>query len=80
MQNLDISKFHSSLDKNNGKLVWYFKSLWYAIVSNMTHCYILFGMKEKMVSFELCVSPVLTQNQDFWNFHGSQTLNNGKII
>ena len=46
MQNLDIWNFHISLALNNGKLFGYFKSLWYAIVSNMTHFYILFGMKE----------------------------------
>ena len=33
-----------------------------------------------MVSFELCVSSVLTENEDIWNFHGSLTLNNGKLI
>ena len=65
---------------NNRKLVWYFKSLWYAVVSNMTHFYILFGMREKMPFLEQCVSPVLTQNQDIWNFYGSLTLNNGKLI
>ena len=46
----------------------------------MTHFYILFGMGEKMAFVELCVSPVLTQNQDIWNFYGSLTLNNGKLI
>ena len=56
MQNLDIWNFHSSLALNNGKLVRYFKSLWYAIVSNMTHFYILFGMRGKMPLFELCVT------------------------
>ena len=34
----------------------------------MTHFYILFGMKEKKIPFLNCVSPVLTQNQDIWNF------------
>ena len=33
----------------------------------MTYFYILFGMREKMSFLELCVSPVLTQNQDIWN-------------
>ena len=33
-----------------------------------------------MASFELCVSPVLTQNQHIWNIHDSLTLNNGKLI
>ena len=31
-----------------------------------------------MVRFELCVSPVLRQNHDIWNFHCSVTLDNGK--
>ena len=46
---------------NNGKIVRYFKSHWYAIVSNMIDVYILFGMREKLAIVELCVSPVLTQ-------------------
>ena len=29
-----------------------------------------------MACFELCVSPVLRQKQDTWNFHSSLTLNN----
>ena len=33
-----------------------------------------------MAFFELCVSSVLTQNKGIWNFHGSLTLNNGKLI
>ena len=80
MQNLDIWNFHSSLALNDGKLIGYFKSLWYAIVSNMTHFYILFGMREKLPFFELRVLPVPTRNQDIWNFYGSLTLNNGKLI
>ena len=32
-----------------------------------------------MACFELCVSPVLTQNEDIWNFHSSLTLNKGKL-
>ena len=46
----------------------------------MTHLFILFGMKEKMAYFEPCVSSVLTQNEDIWNFHGSLTLIKGKLI
>ena len=72
-QNEDIWNFHGSLTLNKGKLIEYFGSLWYAIVSNMTHFVILFGMRKKMACFELCVSPVLTQNEDIWNFHGSPT-------
>ena len=33
-----------------------------------------------MACFEICVSPVLMQNEDIWNFHGSLTLNKGKLI
>ena len=79
-QNEDIWNFHSSLTLNKGKLISYSGSLWYAIMSNMTHFSILFGMREKMAFLELCVSSVLTQNEDIWNFHGSLTLNKGKLI
>ena len=33
-----------------------------------------------MAFFELCASSVLKQNEDIWNFHGSLTLNKGKLI
>ena len=33
-----------------------------------------------MACFELCVSSVLTQNEDIWNFHGSLTLNKGNLF
>ena len=33
-----------------------------------------------MAYFELCISSVLTQNEDIWDFHGSLTLNEGKLI
>ena len=46
MQNLDIRNFYSLHALNNGKLVGYSKSLWYAIVSNMTHFHILLGMRK----------------------------------
>ena len=36
--------------------------------------------EKKMTFFELCVSSVLTQNEDIWNFQGSLTLNNGILI
>ena len=45
----------------------------------MPLCQILWH-EEKMASFEPRVSPVLTQNEDIWNFRGSRTLNNGKLI
>ena len=36
-QNEDIWNFHGSLTLNKRKLICDFGSLWYAIVSNMTH-------------------------------------------
>ena len=33
-----------------------------------------------MARFPQCVCPILTQNEDIWNFHGSLTLNKGKLI
>ena len=33
-----------------------------------------------MPFFEIWVSSVLMQNPGIWNFHGSLTLNNGKLI
>ena len=50
MKNPDILNFDSSLTMNNGKLIRYFRSPLYAIASNI----IPFGMREKMVCFELC--------------------------
>ena len=41
--------------------------------------FILFG-KRKIWPVLNCVSPVLTQNEDLWNIHGSLTLNTGKLI
>ena len=39
---------------NNGKLIRYLRDHLYAIVSNMAHFLISFGMREKMACFELC--------------------------
>ena len=75
-QNLDIWNFHGSLTLNN---LIFLKPL-------VCHCvkydsfFILFGMRKKLACFELCVSSVLTENEDIWNFHGSLTLNKGKLI
>ena len=44
----------------------------------MTLFFSQFGMREKMACFELCVSPVLIQNQHIWNYHGSLILDNGE--
>ena len=49
----DIWNFYSSLTMNNGKLIRYFRSHLYAIVSNMAHFLIPFGMREKMACFKL---------------------------
>ena len=76
-QNEDIWNFHSSLTLNTGKLTG---SLWYVIVSNMTHSFHSVCNEEKIACFELCVLSVLTQNEDIWNFQGSLTLNKGKLI
>ena len=46
-QNRDIWTFHHSPTLNIGKRIGYFRNPWYAIVSNMTHFFILFGMREK---------------------------------
>ena len=79
-QNEDIWNFHSSLTLNKGKLTSYSGSLWYAIVSKcVSFCHSVWNEK-KMTYFELCVSSVLMQNEDIWNFHGSLTLNKGKLI
>ena len=78
-ENEDNWNFDGSLTLNKGKLICDFGSLWYAIVSNMTHFVILFGMIENGL-FDLCVSSVLTENEDNWNFHGSLTLDKGKLI
>ena len=80
MQNADIWNFHGSLTLNNGKPIWYSKSLWYAIVSNIINLFVLFGTREKIPLFEVWVWSVLTQNSDIWNFLHSPTLNIGKLI
>ena len=46
----------------------------------MTNFVSQFGIREKMACFDLHVSPVLMENEDIWNFHGSLTLNKGKLI
>ena len=73
-------EFRSSLTLNKGKPVWYSGNLWYPIVSNMTHFFILFEWEKKIACFGLSVSLVLTQNEDIWNFHGLLTLDNRKLM
>ena len=80
MENQHIWNFHSSLTLYNRKLIWYFGSPWYTIMSNMSHFFILFRMRDKMVSFELCITHLLMENQHIWNFHSSLTLYNRKLI
>ena len=80
MQNEDIWNFHGSLTLNKGKGIRYSGSLWYPIASNMTNFLHSFRKKEKIACFGLSVSPVLRENEDIWNFHGSLTLNKGKLI
>ena len=36
--------------------------------------------ERKMPFLKVWVSPVLMQNPDNWNFHGSLTLSDGKLI
>ena len=75
-------EFYGSLTLNNRKIIGYFRRLSYAIVSNMTHFDNSHSVwnERKMPFFEVWVSPVLMQNPDVWNFHGSLTSNNGKLI
>ena len=82
MQNENVWNFHSSLTLSKGKLIWYSGSLWYAIVSNMTHFFILLGSewKKKMACFEQYFLSELTQNEVIWNFHGSLSLSKWKLI
>ena len=77
MENEDILNFHGSPTLNKGKVIGYSGNLLYAIVSNMTHFFILFGMRKKMACFALCVS---SENEDIWNFQGSLNLNEGKLM
>ena len=79
MKNPDIWNFSSSSTMNNGKLIQYLRNHLYAILSNMAHFLIPFGMREKR-PVSNCVSPVLMQNSGIWNFHSSMVLNNGKIV
>ena len=83
-QNQDIWNCHCSLTLNKRKLTGYFRGFCHVIVSNMTHFFILFDVREKHAGFELPVSPVVAvlmqnQNEDIWNFHGSLTFNKGKV-
>ena len=46
----------------------------------MTHFFGQFGISDKMACFQLCVPPVLMQNLQIWNSHGSLAMNNLKLI
>ena len=76
----DIWNFYGSLTLNKWKLICYCGSLLYVIVLNMTYVFSLFGMREEIAYFEPWFSSELMQNEDIWNFHGSPTLNKGKLI
>ena len=44
--------------------------LWYAVVSNMTFFFhSCLNERKLMVYFGLCVSPVLMESEEIWNFH-----------
>ena len=73
MQNENIWNFHCSLTLNKWKLMWYLGSTQY-----MTH-FSLFGMREKWPALNYVFDWTDTK-QDIWNFHGSLTLNKGKLI
>ena len=77
MENQHIRNVHSSLTLYNRKLIWYFRiPVWQIWVI----FFILFRMRDKMVSFELCITHVLMENQHIWNFYSSLTLYNRKLI
>ena len=78
MQNEDIGNFHGSLTLNKGKSnLIFWKPLVCHCVKYDSFCHSVWDEKE-MACFGLCVSSVLTQNEDIWNFHASPTLNKGK--
>ena len=62
-QNKNIWNFQDTFTLKNGKLIEYFRSSWYATVSNMTHFFIRFEMREKLPVLDYaCTSSVLTKN------------------
>ena len=68
--NEKLDNFHSSLTMNNRKLILYFRSPLYAIVSNITHCLIRFGMRGKMACFELCFTCTDAKSM-YWAVHNA---------
>ena len=78
-QNQDISNFHGSLTLINGKLISYFRSPWYLILSIGLIFLRCICMGEKC-PFTLSVQHLLTQHDIIWNFHGLLTLHDGKLI
>ena len=54
MENEDIWNFHSSLTLNKGKLIWYSGSLWYNIMSNMTHSFHSVWNEKNGLSWTMC--------------------------
>ena len=81
-KNQDIWNFYGSLILNNGKLIGYFGSPWYAIVLNRSHFLILCSMKGEIAPF-LNYTCYLYQDKikTFGIFTAHcMTLNNGKLI
>ena len=53
-----IWNFYSSLTLNNRKLISdVLETFTLPSMSNMTHLFILFGMRDKMACFKLCILP-----------------------
>ena len=46
----------------------------------MSHFFSQFGIRQKLACFDLHVSPVLMEIEGILNFHGSLTLNEGKLF
>ena len=55
MQSEEIWNFHGSLTLNKGNPIWYSGSLWYSIVSNMTHFFILFETAKNGLFWTICL-------------------------
>ena len=56
---------------------------WKPLVCHCVKCDSFFHSvwdEKKAACFELCVSSVLTENEDIWNFQSSLTLNKGNYF
>ena len=72
-----VSNMTNFLRKKWPILIYMFYLYWWKM---KTFGIFSLAWEKKMTCFELCASSVLTQNQHIWNFHGSLTLNKGKLI